>query len=110
MGNSAFTPMPILIPPLPVPPTLSPLEIARMENAQLEQQISSDNIANGANSAKLAAAQTAYSQTNDVYVTGGTYSSGTALFTNNTGGTFNVTGFLIKSSLFGSLFAIEKDP
>lgn len=29
----------------------------------------------------------------DVFVTGGTYSSGTAVFTNNTGGTFNVTGF-----------------
>ena len=31
----------------------------------------------------------------DVFVTGGTYSSGTAIFTNNTGGTFSVTGFLI---------------
>ncbi len=29
----------------------------------------------------------------DVFVTGGTYSSGTSTFTNNTGGTFNVTGF-----------------
>jgi len=29
----------------------------------------------------------------DVYVTGGTYSNGTAVFTNTTGGTFNVTGF-----------------
>ena len=29
----------------------------------------------------------------DVFVTGGTYSSGEATFTNNTGGTFNVTGF-----------------
>jgi len=29
----------------------------------------------------------------DVFVTGGTYSSGTAIFTNNTGGTFNVSGF-----------------
>lgn len=29
----------------------------------------------------------------DIRVTGGTYSSGTATFTNNTGGTFNVTGF-----------------
>ena len=31
--------------------------------------------------------------TQDTYVTGGTYSSGTAIFTNNTGGTFSVTGF-----------------
>lgn len=30
----------------------------------------------------------------DVRVTGGTYSSGTATFTNNTGGTFTVTGFV----------------
>jgi hypothetical protein len=29
----------------------------------------------------------------DTYVTGGTYSSGSAIFTNNTGGTFSVTGF-----------------
>jgi hypothetical protein len=29
----------------------------------------------------------------DVYVTGGTYSAGTTTFRNNTGGTFNVTGF-----------------
>jgi hypothetical protein len=29
----------------------------------------------------------------DVFITGGTYSAGTATFTNNTGGTFNVTGF-----------------
>ncbi len=29
----------------------------------------------------------------DTYVTGGTYSSGTTIFMNNTGGTFNVTGY-----------------
>lgn len=29
----------------------------------------------------------------DITVTGGTYSNGTAIFTNSTGGTFNVTGF-----------------
>jgi hypothetical protein len=31
--------------------------------------------------------------TQDTFVTGGTYSNGTAVFTNNTGGTFNVVGF-----------------
>ena len=31
--------------------------------------------------------------TQDTFVTGGTYSDGTAVFTNNTGGTFNVSGF-----------------
>jgi len=30
----------------------------------------------------------------DIRVTGGTYSNGTAIFRNNTGGTFNVTGFV----------------
>jgi hypothetical protein len=30
----------------------------------------------------------------DIRVTGGTYSAGTTTFTNNTGGTFNVTGFV----------------
>lgn len=29
----------------------------------------------------------------DIYVTGGTYSAGTAIFTNNAGGTFNISGF-----------------
>jgi hypothetical protein len=31
--------------------------------------------------------------TQDTFVTGGTYSNGIAIFTNNTGGTFNVSGF-----------------
>lgn len=31
--------------------------------------------------------------TTDTFVTGGTYSNGTAVFTNNSGNTFNVTGF-----------------
>ena len=34
----------------------------------------------------------------DVFVTGGTYTNGTALFTNNTGGTFNVSGFTTGST------------
>ncbi|MFY7886308.1 MAG: hypothetical protein ACOVOV_15835, partial [Dolichospermum sp.] len=39
--------------------------------------------------------------TQDTFVTGGTYSAGTAVFTNNTGGTFSVTGF---STSTGSSF------
>ena len=31
----------------------------------------------------------------DVFVTGGTYTSGNVIFTNNTGGTFNVNGFAV---------------
>lgn len=38
-------------------------------------------------------ANTYYNLPIDVYVTGGTYSAGTAVFSNSTGGTFNVTGF-----------------
>jgi|TARA_R110000796_G_scaffold191233_1_gene307889 hypothetical protein len=42
----------------------------------------------------------------DVTVTGGTYSNGTAIFTNTTGGTFNVTGFSTgSSSSYTSWFA-----
>jgi hypothetical protein len=35
----------------------------------------------------------------DIRVTGGTYSAGTTTFTNNTGGTFSVTGFTTGSTL-----------
>jgi hypothetical protein len=35
---------------------------------------------------------------NDIYVTGGTYTAGTSTFRNNTGGTFNVTGYPTKTS------------
>lgn len=34
----------------------------------------------------------------DVYVTGGTYTSGTTIITNSTGGTFNITGYPTKTS------------
>jgi hypothetical protein len=37
-------------------------------------------------------------KTDDLVVTGGTYSNGTATFTNNTGGTFSVTGFSTDTS------------
>jgi hypothetical protein len=37
----------------------------------------------------------------DTYVTGGTYSNGNAIFTNNTGGTFSVTGFNTTTSFTG---------
>ena len=44
-------------------------------------------------SANTISATTYYNLPIDVYVTGGTYSSGSATFINNTGGTFSVTGF-----------------
>jgi len=37
----------------------------------------------------------------DTYVTGGTYSNGTAIFTNNTGGTFSVSGFSTSNQFTG---------
>jgi hypothetical protein len=36
--------------------------------------------------------------TQDIFVTGGTYSAGTAVFKNNTGGTFSVSGFSISNA------------
>ena len=47
----------------------------------------------GGLSANTFSASTYLGLPTDVFVTGGTYSSGTANFTNNTGGTFTVTGF-----------------
>ena len=43
--------------------------------------------------ATTVSATTYYNLPTDIRVTGGTYSSGTTTFTNNTGGTFTVTGF-----------------
>jgi len=37
---------------------------------------------------------TGFTSGTDIYVTGGTYSNGSVIFTNNTGGTFSVTGFV----------------
>jgi hypothetical protein len=50
------------------------------------------NFTNGLTASTISAT-TYYNLPLDIMVTGGTYSSGTAVFTNNTGGTFNVTGF-----------------
>ena len=45
----------------------------------------------------------------DVTVTGGTYSNGTAAFTNSTGGTFNVTGFTTGGSVSYTSWFAEGD-
>ena len=50
------------------------------------------NFTNGLTATTISAT-TYYNLPTDISVTGGTYSSGTATFTNNTGGTFTVTGF-----------------
>jgi hypothetical protein len=45
--------------------------------------------------ANTISATTYYNLPKDIYVTGGTYTSGSATFTNTTGGTFTVTGFAV---------------
>jgi hypothetical protein len=55
--------------------------------------ITGDTTVGGQMNATSVSATTYYNLPTDVRVTGGTYSSGTATFTNNTGGTFTVTGF-----------------
>ena len=42
-----------------------------------------------------------FSGNTELYITGGTYSAGTAVFTNSTGGTFSVSGFSTGSSFTG---------
>ena len=50
------------------------------------------NFTNGLTSTTISAT-TYFGLPTDVFVTGGTYSDGTSTFTNNTGGTFNLTGY-----------------
>ena len=45
----------------------------------------------------------------DIYVTGGTYTNGTAIFTNNSGGTFNVTGFYVPTTPGGKVILKKCD-
>ena len=52
----------------------------------------STNFLNGLTATTISAT-TYYNLPQDVYVTGGTYTAGTATFTNNTGGTFSISGF-----------------
>jgi hypothetical protein len=51
-------------------------------------------VTTGGISASTISATTYQNLPTDIRVTGGTYSAGTATFTNNTGGTFNVSGFV----------------
>jgi hypothetical protein len=60
--------------------------------------VSGNTLIEGSLSANTISATTYQNLPTDVRVTGGTYSSGTATFTNNTGGTFNVTGFSTNSN------------
>ena len=55
----------------------------------------------GGLSANTISATTYFNLPKDVFVTGGTYSAGTATFTNNTGGTFDVTGFFTGNTMTG---------
>jgi hypothetical protein len=51
-------------------------------------------IFNGGLSANTISATTYQNLPTDIRITGGTYSSGNTIFTNNTGGTFSITGFV----------------
>jgi hypothetical protein len=55
--------------------------------------INGDLSVTGTTSSGTISATTYQNLPTDIRVTGGTYSNGTTTFTNNTGGTFNVTGF-----------------
>jgi len=61
--------------------------------------VSGATIFTGGLSANTISATTYYNLPIDIRVTGGTYSSGTATFTNNTGGTFSVSGFSTGTSV-----------
>lgn len=52
------------------------------------------NFPSGVNTSTISAT-TYINLPTDIYVTGGTYSTGTTTFKNNTGGTFNVTGYTL---------------
>ena len=56
-------------------------------------QVSGNTILHGSLTTTTISASTYLNLPKDVFVTGGTYNSGTAVFTNNTGATFSVTGF-----------------
>jgi len=62
-------------------------------NASTQTWINSNSISLSNISATTISATTYQNLPIDIRVTGGTYSSGTAIFTNNTGGTFSVSGF-----------------
>ena len=64
-------------------------------------------LANGGLSATTISATTYYNLPTDIRITGGTYSSGIATFTNNTGGTFNVTGFYTSGSASGDFLPLS---
>jgi hypothetical protein len=55
-------------------------------------------------SANTISATTYLNLPTDIRVTGGTYTAGTATFRNNTGGTFNVTGFSTVSNITSGTF------
>lgn len=63
--------------------------------------VSGATVFTGGLSANTFSASTYQNLPNDIYVTGGTYSNGTLILTNDSGGTFSVTGF---SQATGSSF------
>lgn len=63
----------------------------KQTNGQADKTVTINNF--GSITATTISATTYSNLPRDVFVTGGTYSNGTATLRNNTGGTFNITGF-----------------
>lgn len=75
--------------------------------------ITGDTSQNPDGSSFKASIQQVFDSYTDVFVTGGTYNNATgkATFTNNTGGTFNVSGFYTGVSLsYGSFYSVLDQP
>jgi len=64
----------------------------------INNNFTSDQTINGGLTATTISATTYQNLPTDVRVTGGTYSGGTTIFTNNTGGTFSVSGYYTGST------------
>ena len=64
-------------------------------------QVGGNTLINSGLTANTISATTYFNLPTDIRVTGGTYSGSTIIFTNNTGGTFSVTGITTSSSFTG---------
>ncbi len=73
-------------------------------NPLTKLHVSGNTLINGSLTATTISAATYQNLPTDITITGGTYSAGTATFTNNTGGTFSVTGFTTAPNLSKILF------
>jgi hypothetical protein len=71
--------------------------------------VTGDTSQNPAGSSFKATIQQVFDSYTDIFVTGGTYSNGTATFENTTGGTFNVSGFFTGGTIQFSTTGVSSD-